>query len=209
MTCEIIRIDCDVLLQIIYYLDINDIINLKSTCKYLNDICTSNYIWGKIFFDVQQGLSEKIMQMIYEKNNTYFLNYYYFKHYFGINYCLNGNIDQYNYLEMIKKIFALVPYFRAPYYHKELIGNILPIDNNIDEIMYVVSSVDEFPKYNNNIIWQHHYHHIECQILLILVNKSGTIKLKKFVKPHILSHKLFKKMKITMFLETVKKLFFV
>ncbi len=60
MTCEIIRIDCDVLPQIIYYLDVNDIINLKSTCKYLNDICTSNYIWGKIFLMFNKDYRKKL-----------------------------------------------------------------------------------------------------------------------------------------------------
>lgn len=213
-----IYLNADTLLHIISYLDIPNILNLLRVNKIFYGLCRSNYIWGPRLFSKKDDPSETMMQLIYKNNESHFLNYFYFKHYFGINYRLDGNPNNYNYFDMFKNIVTLAADLRAPYYHSEIISHFRPMYNKMvedgyryEEFIYTVKAVSELPKYNENeYIWKYENITDDCELLLILKRyKADKIKFQKIIRPFKVPVDIIKKKKIIMFAETVQRLFMI
>ncbi|BCS83420.1 F-box domain protein [Cotonvirus japonicus] len=210
------QLNSDTLLYIISLLSIKDIFMLGNSCKMFYGLCKSNCIWGNRLFSTKKDPCDKVMEMIYEKNKSHFLNYYYFKNYFGFDYELNGNPNGHNYLELFDNIMTLVPHLKAPYYHTDIVPIIKSKYDELsqttsinEEFIYIVKAVDLLPLNNDScIIWKHEITYNECELLFILTKDNfDRIKLKKFIKPFFVPSSIIKKKKIIMYQETINRLF--
>lgn len=201
-----IYIGIDVWLYIISYLSIKDIIMLSTVCKSFYGLCRSNYIW-------RNRLSEQMLEIIYNNNKSYFVNYFHFQNYVGINLTKLFS-EGLNYLDLFGNMCLLVSDLRAPYYHKEILADIRLIYDNLvktglcyDELIYTVMAVKKFPKHSN-CIWKYETTTKNSQLQLVFRRgKCDQIKLQKFVKPFRVPVAAFRKMKIIMYAETIHRLF--
>ncbi|XWV24604.1 hypothetical protein QJ856_gp1183 [Tupanvirus deep ocean] len=215
---EINYLNCDTLLHIISYLSIKDIIKLSRVCKLFYGLCRSNYIWGPRLFSINNNTSpsEKMMKIIYEKNKSFFLNYFYFKNYFSISYHLDGNPNKYNYFDMFGNIVRLASDMRAPYYHNEIVSDIGNIYKkmvedgyNYEEFLYTVKAVNDIPVYEaSEYIWKYQKITEDSEFILVLrKSKSNKIKFQKYLRPFKVPANIIKKTKVIMYAESVNRLF--
>ncbi|CAH8488381.1 unnamed protein product [Schistosoma turkestanicum] len=55
----LVRIPNEILVKIIFYLNLEDVINLGTTSKYLNQICNDDSLWREIYFHTTLNQSSK------------------------------------------------------------------------------------------------------------------------------------------------------
>ena len=210
ITFNKIPIVADVLLHIISLLDNSDIIVLSRVCKSLYGLCNSNYIWGPRLFS-KECIPEKTLEIIYNNNKRHFLSYYYFKHYVTINYQLNGNPDNYHYLDLFRNIIALISHLRSPYFHtdiKTIYMKMLKENIVYDEVIYIAKAVTSLDKYTCPTIWEFREKTKECDILIQITRcKNNRIKFKKLVVPFNVPSNIIGKVKIILYAETINRLF--
>lgn len=208
------RLDCDVLLVIISYLNINDILSLSKVCRSFLVLCRSNYVWGPRFFGGKSELTENTLKIIYENNKPYFMNFFSFVNYVGINY--EKGSDKCNYFDLFRNICTLVPDLRVPYKHEEIINDIraiydqMAIDGFIyDEFVYTICGVEKLPVcLVGEYIWKYQTITKNCELLIVLRrSKKNIIKMRKYVKPFNIPANVIKKTKIIIYAETVNRLF--
>lgn len=214
--CNVKRyLDADVLFYIISYLDMTSTNNLAMTSKLMYSLCRSNYVWRKMIFNCN-ALSEKIINIVYEKNRYYFSDYYYFKKYYNISFDCGSVLGKYNYFDMFINIIKLAPDLRAPYYHREIIPDIYKIHRKMiqdggkyEEFLYTVKVVPNLIKYNNRAcIWKYEKITDNSHYLLVLrATKTGIIKFQKYIKPFYVPDHIIGNVKILFFNETIIRLF--
>ena len=199
----------DVLLHVMSYLRPNELVTLSSVCKAFWGLCYSNYVWRSKIFDGEQGVLEETMKLIYNHNKYYFLSYYYFEHYVGINCRPDGRS---NYLQLVISISKLVPDLRAPYYHDEIISEIKCLYVQMlkegaahEEFVYGVKPVQHLPMEKVGI-WKFSKKTAESEFLLVLKKKNNVIKFDKYIRPYHVPWNIIRRIKILFYAETLNRL---
>lgn len=206
----------DVWLHIISFLDLASVLNLSISCHRLHNICHSNYVWGLRLFAENQALRHDIMHIIYRNNRAYFTDYFVFSNYVKLDYHLDGNPEDYNYLELFRNIIMLISDLRAPYHHEEITNCVQQLydapNGHFSKCLYTIRATHDLARYvaiaQHDAIWYSHQDTPYSEILIwIQITPNRILRIRKVVQPRYVPASIIKKSKVILYRETICRVF--